>query len=78
MTSIAVEMTDSDKQTITEYVKEKKLNLSEFIRNAVINFIEEERLTAQEEKELLEALAEIKTGQTYTHEEVWADLMSKE
>lgn len=61
MPTISLRINDEDGKLIHDYVKVNNLNLSEFIRNAVLEKIEDEMEISKEfAKELLKAKEEAK------------------
>ena len=75
MPTISLRINDEDGKLIHDYVKVNNLNLSEFVRNAVLEKIEDEMEISEEfAKELLKAKEEAKKGKLYTLEEARKEL----
>ena len=75
MPTISLRINDEDGKLIHDYVKVNNLNLSEFVRNAVLEKIEDEMEISKEfAKELLKAKEEAKKGKLYTLEEARKEL----
>ena len=76
MPTISLRINDEDGKLIHDYVKVNNLNLSEFVRNAVLEKIEDEMEISKEfAKELLKAKEEAKKGKLYTLEEARKELV---
>ena len=74
MTTISLRI-DDDKKLIDQYVKVKHLNLSEFIRNTILEKIEDEmQMSEQFVKELLKAKEDAKNEKLFTLEEACKEL----
>lgn len=69
MSTISVRVSPEDNKLIHEYASANNLNLSQFIRDAVMDKIEDD-LSLDEER-ILNALKRSKTEKRYSHEEVW-------
>ena len=69
MSTISVRVSPEDSKLIHEYVSANDLNLSQFIRDAVIDKIEDD--FSLDETRILNALNRAKTEKRYSHEEVW-------
>jgi len=69
MSTISVRVSPEDNKLIHEYASANNLNLSQFIRDAVMDKIEDD-LSLDEER-ILNALNRSKTEKKYSHEEVW-------
>ena len=75
MPTISLRINDEDGKLIHDYVKVNNLNLSEFVRNAVLEKIEDEMEISEEfAKELLKAKEDAKRGKLYTLEEARKEL----
>lgn len=75
MPAISLRINDEDGKLIHDYVKVNNLNLSEFVRNAVLEKIEDEMEISEEfAKELLKAKEKAKNGKLYTLEEARKEL----
>ena len=75
MTTISLRIDDDDKKLIDEYVKLKHLNLSEFIRNTILEKIEDEmQMSEQFVKELVKAKEDAKNERLFTLEEACKEL----
>ena len=75
MPTISLRINDEDGKLIHDYVKVNNLNLSEFVRNAVLEKIEDEMEISEEfAKELLKAKEEAKKSKLYTLEEARKEL----
>ena len=75
MPTISLRINDEDGKLIHDYVKVNNLNLSEFVRNAVLEKIEDEMEISEEfAKELLKAKEDAKKGKLYTLEEARKEL----
>lgn len=71
MSTISLRMQQEDYDLLNEYVKMNKLNLSAFVREAIMDKIEESYLN---EEKILEAWKEAKEGPLYSADEVWQNL----
>ena len=70
MTTISLRIDDDDKKLIDEYVKLNHLNLSEFIRNTILEKIEDEmQMSEQFVKELVKAKENAKNERLFTLED---------
>lgn len=69
MAKISFWLEKEDEKLIREYVAMNELSLSDFIRDAILEKIEE-RLNLDEAK-LLDALERSKKGKSFDHTEVW-------
>lgn len=69
MSTISLRLSDEDSKLIHEYVAANKLNLSQFIRETVLDKIEDD-LQLDEER-ILNALKKAETEKKYDHTEVW-------
>ena len=69
MSATSVRVSPEDNKLIHEYASANNLNISQFIRDAVVDKIEDD-LSLDEER-ILNALKRSKTEKRYSHEEVW-------
>ena len=69
MATISFRLSDDEAKLIKEYVSINKLNLSDFIRETLIDRIEED-MQINEEK-IIKAIEAIETDKVYDAEEVW-------
>lgn len=69
MPTISLRLSIEEENLIRNYVKINKMNLSEFIRNTVLDKIEDE-LKIDEER-ILKSLEEAKKNKTYSIDEAW-------
>lgn len=69
MASISLRVNEEESKLIHEYVRVNDLNLSQFIRDAVLDKIEED--LQLDEQRILEAKKRAKEEPVYDHEEVW-------
>lgn len=72
MKTISLRLNDEDDKLIRNFAKINNLNLSEFIRNTLIDNIENS-LKLDEER-IREAREKIKTEKTISSEDVWKEL----
>lgn len=72
MKTISLRLNDEDDKLIRNFAKINNLNLSEFIRNTLIDNIENS-LKLDEER-IKEAREKIKTEKIISSEDVWKDL----
>ena len=72
MATISLRVTDSDYRLIQNYACVNGINLSAFIREAVLNKIEED--FSLDEERILAARERAKTEKIYDHTEVWEEL----
>lgn len=72
MKTISLRLNDEDNKLIRNFAKINNLNLSEFIRNTLIDTIEDS-LKLDEER-IIEARKKIKEEKTISSENVWKDL----
>lgn len=72
MSTISVRLNDEEARLIREYTTANGLNMSAFIRNTVIDAIEE-HLQLDEER-ILNALQQSKQESTFTHDEMMQEL----
>lgn len=69
MTTISLRVNDDESKLIHEYVSINKLNMSQFIREAVLDKIESD--FELDEDRILQALEQSKQEKKYDHTEVW-------
>ena len=69
MGTISLRVNDDDSKLIHEYVTVNKLNMSQFIRDAVLDKIESD-LNLDEER-ILNSMEKSKHEKKYDHTEVW-------
>lgn len=72
MSIISLRMKDEDMDLLKQYVKVNNLNLSEFIRNTILDKIEDD-LRINEER-ILRAWEEAKKEKGISHEDLWKEL----
>lgn len=72
MSTISLRMKDEDMDLLKQYVKVNNLNLSEFIRNTILDKIEDD-LRINEER-ILRAWEEAKKEKGISHENLWKEL----
>lgn len=72
MSTISLRMKDEDIDLLKQYVKVNNLNLSEFIRNTILDKIEDD-LRINEER-ILRAWEEAKKEKGISHEDLWKEL----
>lgn len=72
MKTISLRLNDEDNKLIRNFAKINNLNLSEFIRNTLIDTIENS-LKLDEER-IRKAREKIKTEKTISSEDVWKEL----
>ncbi len=69
MTTISLRVNDDESKLIHDYVSANQLNMSHFIRNAVMDKIESD--FELDEERILEAFEKSKKENKYEHTEVW-------
>lgn len=69
MTTISLRVNDDESKLIHDYVSVNQLNMSQFIRDAVLDKIEND-LDLDEDR-ILYAFEKAKQEKTYDHTEVW-------
>lgn len=69
MATISLRLSNEEELLIRNYVKMHKMNLSEFIRDTILNKIEDD-LKIDEER-IIKSLEEAKKGKVYTSAEAW-------
>lgn len=72
MKTISLRLDDEDDRLIRNFAKINNLNLSEFIRNTLIDSIEDS--LKLDEKRIMEARRKIETEKTISSEDVWREL----
>lgn len=72
MSTISLRVSEEESKLIREYVSANQLNLSSFVRELVLDRIEED--LALDEDRILRAKARMKTEKALDHEEVWKRL----
>ncbi len=72
MSTISLRVSEEESKLIREYVSANQLNLSSFIRELVLDRIEED-LSLDEER-ILRAKERMETEKALDHEEVWKKL----
>ena len=75
MSSVSVRLNDDEYKLIHDYVKINNLNLSQFIREVVLDHIEDDLEMSKEFTErILAATEEVRNGKVYTFEEARKEL----
>ena len=69
MTTISLRVNDDESKLIHDYVSVNKLNMSQFIRDAVLDKIESD--LKLDEARILDALKKSEQKKNYAHSEVW-------
>ena len=69
MSTISVRVNDDESKLIHEYVSVNKLNLSQFLRETILDKIEED--LKMDEERILQAQKKSKDEKKYDHTEVW-------
>lgn len=72
MATITLRVNEQENKFIKDYVKINNYNLSSFIRDIVLDRIEDDLKV--DEKKILSALKKSKNEKTYSHNEVWEEL----
>lgn len=72
MSTISLRVSDEENKLIQNYVSANNLNLSSFIRNLVLDKIEEDM--KMDEDRILRARALMEKEKIYDHTEVWKEL----
>ena len=72
MATITLRVNEQENKFIKDYVKINNYNLSSFIRDVVLDRIEDDLKVV--EKKILSALRKSKNEKTYSHNEVWEEL----
>lgn len=75
MSSVSVRLNDDEYKLIHDYVKINNLNLSQFIREVVLDHIEDDLEMSKEFTErVLAAKEEVRNGKVYTFDEARKEL----
>ena len=75
MSSVSVRLNDDEYKLIHDYVKINNLNLSQFIREVVLDRIEDDLEISKEFTEkILAAKEEVRNGKVYTFDEARKEL----
>lgn len=69
MNTISLKMSEEDTKLLREYVSVNKLNMSQFIRELIMDKLEEE--FKLDEERILQAHQKAKNEKKYDHTEVW-------
>lgn len=69
MPTISFRMSEEEAKQLHEYVKMNHLNLSQFVRESILDRIEED--LKLDEDRILHALKKSKEGHVYDHTDVW-------
>lgn len=69
MSTISIRLSDDEAKLIREYTKINEINMSTFIRDLILDKIEEDLLL--DEKRILEAKEKIEKEEIYSSEEFW-------
>ncbi len=72
MATISLRLNDEDAKLVQEYVAVNDLNLSSFVRELILDKIEDD--LALDEDRILKARARAQTEASYDHTEVWKKL----
>lgn len=72
MSTISIRVSESEAKFIREYADANGLNVSSYIRNLVLDSIEDD-LKLDEER-ILNARERAKASKKYTHEEAWNEI----
>ena len=72
MATISLRLNDEDAKLVQEYVAVNDLNLSSFVRELILDKIEED--LAMDEERILNAKERSAKEATYDHAEVWKKL----
>ena len=72
MGTISLRVSDDDYRLVQEYVAVNGLNMSAFIREAVLDRIEDD-LSLDEER-ILKAKQQAHLGKTYSFDEAWSEI----
>lgn len=72
MNTISLRVNDEDSKLIREYVSVNKLNMSQFIRECILDRIEDD-LQLDEER-ILKSVEKAKNEKKYSHVDVWKEL----
>lgn len=74
MGTISLRVNEDERRLIQNYISVNHLNMSAFIRDLVLDKIEEDR--KMDEEKILHAKALLKKEKVYDHEEVWKAFMA--
>lgn len=69
MNTVSLRMNDEDVKLLRDYVSVNKLNMSQFIRDLILDKLEEE--FELDEERILHAHEKAKNEKKYDHTEVW-------
>lgn len=69
MSTISIRLSDDEAKLIREYTKINEINMSAFVRDLILDKIEEDLLL--DEKRILEARNKIKSEEIYSSEDFW-------
>lgn len=72
MRTISFNVSEEEAKLIEDYVNDNRLNLSEFIKDAIFEKMEEDLV--MDEHRILTAREKAKTERRYNHTEVWKRL----
>lgn len=72
MATISLRLSNDDENLIRNYAKMNKMNLSEFIRDTILDKIEDD-LKIDEER-ILKSLEEAKKSKKIAHQELWSEI----
>lgn len=72
MATISLRLNDEDAKLVQEYIAVNDLNLSSFVRELILDKIEDD--LALDEDRILKARARAQTEASYDHTEVWKKL----
>ena len=72
MRTISLNVSEEEEKLIEDYVNDNCLNLSEFIKEAIFEKMEEDLLL--DEQRIIAAREKAKTERRYDHTEVWKRL----
>lgn len=72
MIDVVIQMKPEDVKLMNDYVSSKNTDISEFIRNLILDKLEED--SRLDEERILRALEKSKTEESYDHTEVWERL----
>ncbi|WP_300122650.1 DUF6290 family protein [uncultured Enterococcus sp.] len=72
MRTISFNVSEEEAKLIEDYVNDNRLNISEFVKDAIFEMMEEDLLL--DEQRILTAREKAKTERRYDHTEVWKRL----
>lgn len=72
MRTISFNVSEEEAKLIEDYVNDNRLNISEFVKDAIFEKMEEDLLL--DEQRILTAREKAKTERRYNHTEVWKRL----